>query len=69
MAARKQEIEKLNEDYDKEIDRILDPGREKREEEALMADPLMAAGIRGFERLKWDIRSGALVIPGGPDPS
>jgi uncharacterized protein YicC (UPF0701 family) len=63
LQARKQEIEALNEEFDKLIDKILDPFKEKREQEELMANPLFAAGIRGFEKLKWDIRSGALIIP------
>jgi DNA-binding ferritin-like protein len=53
--ARKSEIEGLNQHYDGLIDQIRDPFKAERERAELMADPLMAAGMRGLEKLKWEM--------------
>lgn len=52
---RKQEIEALNQHYDQLIESVRDPFKAEREYEELMSDPVMAAGIRGFERLRWEM--------------
>lgn len=57
MAARKDEIERLNEHFDNALDAIMDPGKAAREAEELANNPLFAAGSRGLERLKWDLHS------------
>lgn len=35
----------------------MDPGKNEREERAMRANPLFAAGISGLERLRWDLEA------------
>jgi DNA-binding ferritin-like protein len=55
VQGRKTEIEELNEHYDNLIESIRDPFKAEREREELMANPLMAAGMRGLDRLRWEM--------------
>lgn len=48
----------INKDFDDARHRITDPGYEERAERQMMANPLFAAGIRNFERMKWDMEAG-----------
>jgi hypothetical protein len=40
----------------------MDPGRTERKMKAIREDPLIAAGIRGFDRLKWQLEEGIDVF-------
>lgn len=51
----------INDQFDQAIEKIMDPFKSQREEAAMRANPLFAAGIRGLDRLKWDLKSGALA--------
>lgn len=51
-------MEGINQHFDEAIDAIMDPGKHEREMEKIRKDPLMSAGIRGFERLKWNLEEG-----------
>ncbi len=55
---QKKMVQGINERFDEAIMTVRDPGRHNRQMRALRADPLMAAGIRGLEKLKWDIKAG-----------
>ena len=55
---RAKEVEAINERFDGAIQSVRDPGKHKREMAALREDPLMSAGIRGLDNLKWRIRAG-----------
>ncbi|MBA2725194.1 MAG: hypothetical protein H0U53_04320 [Actinobacteria bacterium] len=57
LDARRTEIEEVNRHYDEVIDEIRDPGKAEREERAVQDNPLFAAGIRGLDRLKWDLQA------------
>jgi hypothetical protein len=59
---RKNELERINRTFQEAIERVRDPGKEEREQRALESNPLFSAGIRGLERLKWDMF-------GGQDPA
>jgi len=52
------QIEAINERFDDAIQSVRDPGKHQREMAALRKDPLMSAGIRGLDNLKWRIRAG-----------
>lgn len=60
ISARKKLIDELNDHFDKAVDAILDPHKSEREDAALRANPLFAAGMRGLEKLKWDMHNAAL---------
>lgn len=51
-------IEDTNSRFDEAIDAVRDPGRHERQMKAMREDPLMAAGIRGLDRLKWNLKAG-----------
>lgn len=61
LEARKQEMAKVNESFDQAIDNVMDPGKDAREQRMMEENPLFGAGIRGLERLKWDL--GHITIP------
>lgn len=52
---RLREIQDLNDHYENVIDGILDP----QPEVDLMDDPLMAAGVRGLDKLRWEMAASA----------
>lgn len=39
----------------------MDPGKSQREQAALEANPLFAAGIAGLDRLKWDFQGAQMA--------
>jgi hypothetical protein len=51
-------VDKINQRFDSAIDAIRDPHKNERQMEKMKKDPLMSAGMRGFDRLKWDIQAG-----------
>jgi hypothetical protein len=40
----------------------MDPGKTERELKRIRETPLIAAGIRGFDRLKWQMQEGLDVF-------
>lgn len=60
VAKREKLIEEIGRGFDEEIAKITDPFGEQEEIaiEKLMENPLYAAGIRSFERMRWDMESG-----------
>lgn len=54
MNARKVEIERVNDHFNKTVAQIMDPGKEEREQRMLEENPLFAAGMRGLDNLKWE---------------
>lgn len=55
LDALKQEIAQINEKFDEVIEHIMDPGKAEREQRELEENELFAAGMRGLDRLKWDM--------------
>lgn len=58
---QKDTIQQLNDHFDQAVDAILDPNKAEREQQELEDNPLFAAGMRGLERLKWDIEAEAVM--------
>ena len=58
VAERTKVLDEINKRFDDAIDMIMDPNRHEREMDAIRSDPMMAAGMRGLERLKWTIAAG-----------
>ncbi len=48
----------INKDFDVAVREIVDPGYEDRKEREMLSNPLFAAGIRSFERMRWDLEAG-----------
>lgn len=59
---KRREIEEINGFYTSEIDKIMDPGKHDRKMEEIKSNPLLAVGLRGFERLKWQLEEGFDVM-------
>lgn len=55
-------IKDISEHFKNTIDEVMDPGRTERKLKAMREDPLIAAGIRGFDRLKWQLEEGIDVF-------
>jgi hypothetical protein len=51
-------IRDINSRFDGEIQKVKDPKKPERDMEKIRKNPLMAAGLRGFERLKWQMAEG-----------
>lgn len=51
-------VDAINKDFDAAMREITDPGYEERKEREMMANPLFAAGVRNFERMRWDLEAG-----------
>lgn len=61
MEARRTELDQINEHYDKAVMKVMDPWRAYREQREFEENPLFAAGMRGLDRLKWDLQAGQVA--------
>lgn len=58
VAALNEKIRDINSHFDSTIQTIMDPRKTERDMEKIRQDPLMSAGLRGFDRLKWQLQEG-----------
>lgn len=55
LEVRVESIAALNQHFDEAVEHVRDPGKKEREDRAFRENPLFAAGMRGLDRLKWDL--------------
>jgi len=68
LEGRRREIEEINRHFNQMIETVMDPDKHERQMRKIKNDPLLSAGVRGLDRLRWNMHEGIDVFARGqPD--